>query len=502
MRVNRLLAGIAAIAVVVAGFAAVPAGAATFNPGEFQVQMSPPQEPGQGNPGGGDEGMAPDMNCVDENGDAVDLFGGDMMSLLQDLPQGGMTLECGTEMTMEFASMEQEGTVTNAKVDDAPGTISMVCDIKQDMAVSFGIAISGGFPPDISFDKDKFAMSMTGFQACTWTMQFKDAAQSKLSGSIAQVMDMNSKNGKVECPEETLAMMGDLVDSGMMDIHCVKMTLTADITVVGGTGYFADMSGTGSFTDNQYIPMPIPNGSMGGGGGGGGGGAAEACEASGGTWDAVTNICEMGDGGGGGGGGGFTVTQEFCEAAIPNGLNGTWTGTGCQMTVPNEDACASVTGNYTWDDGTCIVSAPGRAAMQALGRSLGRALSRADDSSGMTMKLVKNGGPKVALVAPLKINKKITLGKAPDGSNLTLKAVAAPGSRCAITGSYAKKRNISLMAAKTYANGQIVTTITGATLKTKLGTPKGKAADIDVSCTLGSGKKAKKFSTKASIIVG
>ena len=509
---TRVAALVAAVTMVAAGVAAAPtASAKSFNPGEFNVQMDMSQGgPGQGGPGQGgpDEGMAPEMNCVDEDGNDVDFFQGTaLMTLLADVPEGGITLECGTSMVMEFAAMEQSGTVTNPNVDDGnPGDMSMVCDMSQTMSVEFSIKITmNGFTPSIKFDGSKFNMSMDGYQACTWTMQFNDAESSMLTGAIMQVMKLNSKDGKTTCPEDTLGMMGDMASNDMVDVYCVKMEMNADIQIVGGTGYFADMSGTGSFSDTRYIPMPIPNGEMGGGGQGGGGGSGggtdlqTACEEAGGTYNAETQQCEGGGGQGGGGGGGGGGQAEGCVAA-----GGTWNAQTSTCEFGGDVAkaqCEAMGATWIAQTSTCMMPALQRAS--AIGRTLGRALSRADDDSGMTMKLDTKGGPKVVIASPLKIKGKLTLGAAPGGDgDLTLKAVAAPKSKCSITGSYGKKKNVVLSASKAYADGQIVTTITRGTLGTKLGVPKGKAADIVVSCSLGTGKKAKKFSAKAAITRG
>jgi hypothetical protein len=113
------------------------------------------------------------------------------------------------------------------------GTLTLVCDFKQEVDVQMEIARSGS-------TLKNFAGVV--FQACSFTMSFTDAKSSTLSGTV----EVNGKLGSAD---------------GTVSGGVINISIDAKVFVTGGTGQFDGYVGGGTFTQAQDITIPsAPNG--------------------------------------------------------------------------------------------------------------------------------------------------------------------------------------------------------------------------------------------------
>ncbi|MEY4080329.1 MAG: hypothetical protein RL430_759 [Actinomycetota bacterium] len=223
-----------------------PAVAAAIDPGEFTVTMNNPQ---QGSGGGGTQ---PTITCT-ANGMSTTLqnFFDNVVGRWSQ-PGNPPTVTCSSKRETVQTNAALTGTVTNVNVGS--GSMSQTCDMKQTIEMSFDVATTmaatAGQPATATVSNIK--NSLNGFQACAWAMSFNDAKSSKLSGTIEQVSSFSGDGQSVTCPSQYQNM------GASVKPYCVPITTSANVFVVGGTGYFADTSGTGSFTHSDIAPIMIP----------------------------------------------------------------------------------------------------------------------------------------------------------------------------------------------------------------------------------------------------
>ena len=247
MTLRRLIPSIAALVAALA--VAVPAAAAGFNPGEFQVSVAP----AAGESGGTKPQCDPPMSQL-------------MIELM-----AGSAVDATCTMNNSASGEKAEGTVANAKLaaDDpgfADGTITMTCDRAQTMAMRIRIT-PGAMMPTLR------SMTGTMYKMCVFHMAFPDAASSTLDGTVEMNAKADSKDGD---------------ESG----QSIEITMDAKVYIVDGTGAFDGYAGEGAFSSTQNVPLGLK-------GGGGSGGATDAeqavCDAAPGapscTSSVVDSIC-------------------------------------------------------------------------------------------------------------------------------------------------------------------------------------------------------------------
>ena len=237
-------AAILFIVCCVAGRVGTVAAAGTFDPGDFTVSISNPQE--------GSGGGQPTITCS-ANGMSTTLQGF-FDNVVGHWTQAGNppTVTCSSKREMVQTNAALAGTVTNVNVGS--GSISQTCDMKQTVAISFDVvttmATTPGQPATVAVTNLK--NSLDGYQACAWAMTFTDSQASRLSGTIEQVSSFSGDGQSVTCPAQFQNMQN------MAKVYCVPVKTSASVYVVGGTGYFADTAGTGTFSHSDIAPIMIP----------------------------------------------------------------------------------------------------------------------------------------------------------------------------------------------------------------------------------------------------
>ena len=231
------------------GILAMPPGhvsAAAIDPGEFTVTMNNPQ---QGSGGGGTQ---PTVTCS-ANGMTTTLqnFFDNVVGRWSQ-PGNPPTVSCSSRQESLQTNAALTGTVTNVNVGS--GSMNQTCDMKQMIETSFDVTTTmsavAGQPATATVSN--FRNSMNGYQACAWAMTFNDAKGSRLSGTIEQESSFSGEGQPVECPTQYQNMQR----AGK--VYCVPILTSAKVYVVGGTGYFADTAGTGSFSHTDIAPIMIP----------------------------------------------------------------------------------------------------------------------------------------------------------------------------------------------------------------------------------------------------
>lgn len=365
----------------------VPAGvtlaANTFDPGDFTVTMN------QGG-SGPSSGQPPSINCIAAN---ITMS---LSSYIQNLDRmWSQTTAPPATCSMVNESVQTNqvltGTVNNKNIGD--GDMSQTCDLKQTLTMSFTYSVTGSGASRVPAVTD-FKNVLSGFQACAWAMSFRDAQSTKLSGTVEQTFGMTSDAVKIDCPASVLSRMNGA--PGGSTFYCVPWEMNAKVYVVGGTGYFADTGGVGSFSRSDVAPIVIP----------GTGGVSGA------------------------------------SVGITRALNAVL------ALLPQADTSQS--------------------------------------ASAMKMALLKGAKASVRLVSPAPVSGKRSLGVGPDGSTqLKVKVSAAPGAACSITAKSGSKSS-TLSANKKDSDGMVTTSITSATVKSKLAAKTGAKVTLSVYCKIGS----------------
>lgn len=122
----------------------------------------------------------------------------------------------------------------------------------------------------------------------------------------------------------------------------------------------------------------------------------------------------------------------------------------------------------------------------------------ADSANNLKMTLMKGAKASVRMVSPAKEAGSRTLGAGADGTGLTkVKVSAAPGAKCGITAK-AGSTSKSVVPAKTDADGMIATSVTSATLKSKLAAKSGAKVVLSVYCAVGT----KTVTTNQTVTLG
>ncbi|NBR67435.1 MAG: hypothetical protein EBT79_09230 [Actinobacteria bacterium] len=237
------------VALVLSCLAVAPVGGASgaaIDPGEFTVTMNNPQ---QGSGGGGTQ---PTITCS-ANG---------MTTTLQNFfdnvvgrwSQAGNppTVSCSSKRETVQTNASLTGTVVNVNLGS--GSMNQTCDMKQTVEMTFDVvttmSATQGQPATVSVSNVR--NSLNGFQACAWAMAFTDAKSSRLSGTIEQVSSFSGEGQGVACPPQYQNMQN------VAKTYCIPINTSASVFVVGGTGYFADTSGTGSFSHSDIAPIMLP----------------------------------------------------------------------------------------------------------------------------------------------------------------------------------------------------------------------------------------------------
>ena len=372
------------VACVVGAAAPTVSAAATFDPGDFTVTMN-------GGGSGPSSGQPPAINCV-VSGQTMTLSAY-LDNVVRKWTQAGSPPSGACSMVNESVQTNQAltGTVNNKNIGD--GDMLQTCDMKQTLTMSFtySATVSPGSAPVPSVTNFKNVLS--GYQACAWAMSFRDAQSTKLSGTVEQTFGMTSDAAKVDCPASVLAKMNG-APSGS-NFYCVPWEMNAKVYVVGGSGYFADTGGEGSFSRSDVAPIVIP---------------------------------------GVGGVSGSSVGLLRSAAAI-------------LALLPQADTSQT--------------------------------------ASAMKMALLKGAKSTVRLVSPAPVSGKRSLGVGPDGSTqVQVKVSAAPGAACSITAKSGSKTK-TLSASKKDADGMVTTSITSATVKSKLAVKSGAKVMLSVYCKSG-----------------
>ena len=225
-------------------------------------------------------------------------------------------------------------------------------------------------------------------------MSFRDAQSTKLSGTVEQTFGMTSDSARIECPASVLAKMNG-APSGS-NFYCVPWEMNAKVYVVGGSGYFADTGGEGSFSRADVAPIVIP-------------GIGSVSGASAGVARALSAVMAL---------------------------------------LPQADTSQT--------------------------------------ASAMKMALLKGAKASVRLVSPAPVSGKRSLGVGPDGSTqVQVKVSAAPGAACSISAKSGSKTK-TLSASKKDSDGMVTTSITAATVKSKLAVMTGAKVTLSVYCKVGS----------------
>lgn len=147
-------------------------------------------------------------------------FGGAELGERPSCQSAGDALVCSLLISHSENGVAMSGTVT-AKAEALSGSISTTCDMTFNQTVR--LQVSGASVTLLQF-------SGGGTQTCSWYMSFSEG--STMSGTFAGTMEM----GKVS-------------DTSVYERG--RMT----VTVVAGTGRFADQIGTGSFDEYNEVPL-------------------------------------------------------------------------------------------------------------------------------------------------------------------------------------------------------------------------------------------------------
>ena len=193
MAFARIIARFAAAALLLAALMP-PAGAADFDPQNFEVNVTE----------GGDPGPSGSPTCAD------DLAG----------------TTCVHEIDYSLTDEPMSGTVRESSTG-LRGAIAMVCDVTQKMTFTW-------FTPSDPAGAGWETASGNGSQACSWHMAFNDDVSS-LTGTIVGNFDFGMVEG-AEVP--TMYSGGDFT-----------------VVVVAGAGEFAGAIGEGTFSD--YFEEPF-----------------------------------------------------------------------------------------------------------------------------------------------------------------------------------------------------------------------------------------------------
>lgn len=126
------------------------------------------------------------------------------------------------------------------------------------------------------------------------------------------------------------------------------------------------------------------------------------------------------------------------------------------------------------------------------------AANSADSANSLKMTLMKGAKATVRLVSPAKTGGSRTLGAGADGTGLTkVKISAAPGAKCSVSAKSGKVSK-SVAPAKTDSDGMISTSVTSATLTSKLAVSSGAKVLLSVYCAVG----AKTATTSQTVTLG
>lgn len=179
------------------------------NPGDFAVAIQP---------GAPAEGQMP--NCTPA------------LTSIGDSVARGETVTAVCTVSTKSASSTITGTASNptlaASTGDAgfaSGTITAVCSSSQDVNLQLAISLAG---------QTMNSFSGKIFQGCTFSMDFQDAAKSKLLGTI-----------------EVNGVLGN--EDGTVVNNVVNIEINAKVFITSGTGAFAGYAGTGTFNQSQEI---------------------------------------------------------------------------------------------------------------------------------------------------------------------------------------------------------------------------------------------------------
>ena len=174
---------------------------------------------------------------------------------------------------------------------------------------------------------------------------------------------------------------------------------------------------------------------------------------------------------------------------------GEYAGTGGTGSFSNTNIAPIMIPNFGASKQSAGVSVMLSALSQAFASASVHAFAAGD---GMKLTLKTGAKPAVRLVSPVLTGASRTLGVGPDGATpLTVKLSAAPGASCGISAKSGTKAK-SVLAPKADADGAISTTVTAASLRTKLGVKTGAKVSLSVSCAVG----AQRATTTQSVTLG
>ena len=113
------------------------------------------------------------------------------------------------------------------------------------------------------------------------------------------------------------------------------------------------------------------------------------------------------------------------------------------------------------------------------------AAGTSDTANSLKLSLLRGAKSTVRVVSPAVQSGARTLGVGANGTGLTtVKLSAAPGAKCGVTAKSGKTSR-TVAAPKTDSDGLIATTVTAATLKSKLSVSAGAKVTLSVYCALG-----------------
>jgi hypothetical protein len=242
MKLVRILMTAFVSSVVSFASLASPASAATMNPGDFSVSIAKPSMK-----------STQTMTCsfggqtktIDPSVQAQALELANLFGALRTAGAGNF-MDCVFNGDQIQTGVDLSGTVSNSSLG-LTGTIDQTCDLNHEtdtkMRFSMGIAL-------IEVVDNSFAVTMSGFQSCSWVMSFADG--SKLAGTIKQVINLSPTGGTVSAAD------------GGRKTYTNSVTMNADVLITGGAGVFAAMAGKADFSNVSPVQINIPNPNGGG----------------------------------------------------------------------------------------------------------------------------------------------------------------------------------------------------------------------------------------------
>lgn len=228
-----------AIVLIVAACVSVPGGArpagAAFDPGEFTVDV-------QKSVGGYE--AAPTISCsVQGVSMTLEVF---LRTVSRwDGSGASPAAQCTATQVSTLTNSSDTGTVSHPTVGS--GTFQQTCDMRRTIESAVSLTVAEVTPRTVAVAVGQHSVS--GFIACAWAMKFGDSRSTRLSGTIEETLS-GSGNGMGSCD-------GPAQPDSRVVTYCVDLVSENKVWVVGATGAFDDMSGTGLFTDRYHTPITI-----------------------------------------------------------------------------------------------------------------------------------------------------------------------------------------------------------------------------------------------------